>query len=395
MFKKCKICGYTKTTLVEKKITSSPYLYGGNEFEMYFSLCNKCGFVWLKNPVKEKELNNYYINSGHMQKRNKSKVYKGQFKFIIDNTVNNNICSVLDVGCGDFDFLRLFDKNIKKIGNDVRKETFEACDDVSYLPGFFKDLKRSKKYDLICFRHIVEHLNDINDTLSQASNIISSQGLIYIEVPSIYYFSNLKFMNTDFTFEHVNYFSTNSLSNLLFKHHFKVIAITQHFDLEGMPYGVIRCLAINHINDKKTIHSYSDNVDHIKSIIKTGQKNMNKLKNNILRNIMSGLSDKKTKKTKKTKKKVAIFGAGGSSIETINYIRKANSNLFNQIELFLDNDKKKIGRYIYGKPIIHPKNLKNFNVTHLVLMSSVEVDLILKQLRRLNKNNYKIITPFI
>ena len=317
MYTNCKICSCSDTTLLKKKITSSPYLFNGKDFEMHFLMCNECGFVWLKNPVEDEELDNYYINSGHMQKRDKSKVYKGQYKFIIDNSVINNISSVLDVGCGDFDFLRFFDKNVKKTGNDVRKETLEVCDDVSYLPGFFKDIKKSDKYDLICFRHIIEHLNDINETLSLASSIISSHGLIYIEVPSIYYFSNLKFMNTDFTFEHVNYFSINSLSNLLIKHHYKVIAITQHFDLEGMPYGVIRCLAINHINDKKSIHSYSDNVDHIKSIIETGSKNMDKLKDNILRNIMSELSDQSMRKNHK----IAIFGAGGSSIETINYIK--------------------------------------------------------------------------
>ena len=67
-------------------------------------------FCLVKNPVEEEELNNYYINSGHMQKRDKSKVYKGQYKFIIDNSVINNVSSVLDVGCGDFDFLRFLTK---------------------------------------------------------------------------------------------------------------------------------------------------------------------------------------------------------------------------------------------------------------------------------------------
>ncbi|MBI5701729.1 methyltransferase domain-containing protein [Candidatus Saganbacteria bacterium] len=99
----------------------------------------------------------------------------------------NNIRTIMEVGCNDGCNLYPYHLNgFNVIGCDF--------DEVRMAPGRSKGMtmlkggieqlrKLSQTADLLIFSHVLEHLSDIDRALSEAKELLSSDGRIYIEVP--------------------------------------------------------------------------------------------------------------------------------------------------------------------------------------------------------------------
>lgn len=127
---------------------------------------------------------------------------------------------LLDIGCNNGDFLRLFsNKHIKLAGIDYSINNKFVADlkekDVDIREG--TDLKVfSEKFDFISVLHVLEHVDKIHDFLNDIKYSLKDGGTAYIEVPDAERYE--AYYNSPFGYydlEHINHFTLDSLKILL------------------------------------------------------------------------------------------------------------------------------------------------------------------------------------
>ena len=78
-------------------------------------------------------------------------------------------------------------------------------------------------FDIIIFRHTLEHLENIDNILKQLSTSLKNSGLVYIVVPNAMH-KRVKYIKTDFCRPvHLSYFNIFSLNKLLIKNNLKPV----------------------------------------------------------------------------------------------------------------------------------------------------------------------------
>ncbi len=232
--KQCYICN-------SKKLEKISNIYSSSipNFKSYLFLCKSCGYGFL-NPQPDnrsyKKINEIWykkkfsINQKHNEpkilNRHKKTLHRlNKLKILIKPQTK-----ILDIGAG---YGQLFDeiKKVYKKTNYYALEQFQEAIDVIKNKGgkiinHQIDEPWSSKYknffDLIIFRHTLEHLKDINLCLNQIKNSLSKNGLAYIVVPNSLN-DKLKFLKTDFCRPvHLSYFNFFSLSELLKINNFEI-----------------------------------------------------------------------------------------------------------------------------------------------------------------------------
>lgn len=241
---KCNICGSINS--FTNNIKTITY----NDKEFYIKKCNRCGYV-RQTPIHDFE--EYYNLGYHTQQDYKThSINRARYIFNFINLPmilkirNNDTFDILDIGSGK-GLVSLFLKekfsNISKIPVTVEGITLHKEDklyiDTKYLNvDDITHLKKiNKKYDLIIMSHSLEHIANV-DTLIEYihDNLLKFEGLLYIEVPSLY--TTGVRGNGTFIPHHISYFTKTSLSNLLYKYrHFNILKMH-----ESKYWGNIKCL---------------------------------------------------------------------------------------------------------------------------------------------------------
>ena len=119
---------------------------------------------------------------------------------------------IVEVGCGKGDFVEMVqnDGRFEVIGFDAAYDGENASIETRYLTD-----KDHIKADMVVLRHVLEHIHKPFDFLEMLYNVFGNAA-IYIEVPNLdWILENQTFF--DITFEHVNYFSPQSIKNLFEK----------------------------------------------------------------------------------------------------------------------------------------------------------------------------------
>ena len=232
--------------------------------------CKKCGFAFYSLRPNEDEMNKHYKNyrdDFYQKQRQKYDswytkdinnlfddpiAYKNRQRFTnkflskhIDATL---IKSVLDYGGNTGIHIPQIFKNAKKYVFDI-----SCVKTIDGVQGFnnLDDVKK-QKYDFVISTEVLEHLSDPNQILKQLKELIAENGYLFIEVPfdSPFYkhkTSKLQFLfNKYFSFkvildrflqerkypfimhEHINYFTENSLKEMLEKIGLTVLDISTH-----------------------------------------------------------------------------------------------------------------------------------------------------------------------
>jgi SAM-dependent methyltransferase len=225
------------------------FIAGVGEVDMTIRICARCGSV-LQDPAPTPEMmNRYYTNYSNYTNVSRGgqpdSSYTGAVKRqinIIKKFLKPGI--VFEVGCATgFMLSKLKKDNYIVTGCDpsltaaaVAKNTY----DIDIETGLFDDITiESKSTDLVIFSHVLEHVFDPQLTLKKAWSVLSPLGKILIEVPCLIYPE--KWPNGYFTFEHINYFTEESLTSCLSKYGFTPIYTGVYTD--NLAYPVILVLA--------------------------------------------------------------------------------------------------------------------------------------------------------
>ena len=93
--------------------------------------------------------------------------------------------SVLDVGCGDGNFLNILKKGGFKdlTGIDLFIDDKNMLDGITIYKSSLEDFKPNRKYDLIISNHSFEHMDNQLFNLKCFENLVNDEGIIVIRIP--------------------------------------------------------------------------------------------------------------------------------------------------------------------------------------------------------------------
>lgn len=190
----CVKCKTINRTIVKNcpYCKSKKYEMWGRPVRNFFSAkCNSCGIVYIKNPLSNEGQNlfyKYYLTNVHQKEKVKnkqrSKMYRLELDFLIKNMINfKKTKDILDVGCGGGYFLDLLKKEGKKThGIEVGTDSYLVAKrkHKMYFGEFGHKLKIKKKFDLIIFRGVIEHVKNPTGYVLKAQKLLKRGGYIFI-----------------------------------------------------------------------------------------------------------------------------------------------------------------------------------------------------------------------
>lgn len=148
--------------------------------------CEKCGVVFAQRRLNKSGLAKYwaeYLSRVHIndaeavEKRNK--MYEIDYEAIHKYVKSGK---VLDVGCGNGSFLKIFEENgYEASGVEFGKEAATVAEEEhNVFYGEFPQLALQEKYDLIIFRGVLQYIPKPLEYLDKAVSLLNSTGCIFI-----------------------------------------------------------------------------------------------------------------------------------------------------------------------------------------------------------------------
>lgn len=187
----CKICGSNDVFL---KYSLQDYFFTKENFEILE--CNTCGFCITSGIENINELGKYYNTPKYLShdksKRdiislvyNAVKTYSISRKFLLINKETKGK-KILEIGCGTGDLLSLFNKkNWNTFGVEPNENARKYAQETLGL-NIVDSLNQVNEsdFDVIMLWHVLEHIEDLNNTIEAIKSKLSTNGKLIIALPN-------------------------------------------------------------------------------------------------------------------------------------------------------------------------------------------------------------------
>lgn len=191
----CQACG-------SEDVKNCGYPILQNEDSKYSVIeCNKCKLMWASPMPTDNDLTLHY--NAYYQRRFK-RILKASLKFLRDiitlktlreyfflkhATKYTNVRRFLDYGCGEGEMLELGNKlGWDCTGTEYSKELADKFESLGLNVVIATDFESSSleqnSFDLILFKHLIEHIKDIPTFLNQTKKYLSKGGIVAVKTPS-------------------------------------------------------------------------------------------------------------------------------------------------------------------------------------------------------------------
>lgn len=236
----CPICSSDKINTV---FTGKDYSHTGEEFEV--AQCGNCQFVFTQNAPNQESIGKYYESEDYVSH---SDTQKGLF-FKVYHTVRKYMLSqkrkmveaqtskgkLLDIGCGTGYFLNEMKSNnwdVSGIEQDEKARTYGANKFSITIkePKALYELENNS-LNAITMWHVLEHVHDLNEYLTQIKNLLKKDGTLCIAVPNHDSHDGKHYGKQWAAWDlpiHLWHFTPASMHTLMDKHGF---TITKHYRL--------------------------------------------------------------------------------------------------------------------------------------------------------------------
>ncbi|GMO37281.1 MAG: methyltransferase domain-containing protein [Termitinemataceae bacterium] len=352
------------------------------DYTQEIRICPKCGFIYTANPFSEEPLENRYKNLSKFEFDTNDIIveedssYKKrcvrQYNFIRNSV--DSIKSIFEVGSASGYNLSIYkNNNINTYGIEPSKNNVLSCKDkygIELFNGMFQEYiekyNSQNKYDLIFLSHVLEHIINPYSFIKALSEI--NKRYMFIEVPTLDY----KFCDEPFGMfaeEHVNYFTFESLRNLMNSLGYNIVDANIYFSSESdIPAGYPCISTIWDRNDSK-IHSLTSSKKpnlSAKELLQTYIKKSEEMEIEI--NAKIDAIDDKTK--------IAVWGTGHHTSRLLGMTNLCNKNIVK----FYDSDIRKKDTLYFNKKIspFDPKDITNGEVEMVIISTYVAQQAITK-----------------
>lgn len=203
----------------------------------------------------------------------------------IDRFIDNNTkTNILEVGCGPGGILKYFqDKYSSKVFGidlDQRYLDYGNKNNLNLINSTIESFTSEDKYDLIIVCHVLEHLQNPIEFLNKLRSLLSQNGSIYIEVPSLESVNNGAYgknLQNYFHIAHVSHFTEKSVKRLIDITSYKILKSNNSIQLL-----IQDTIEKDKNSDTKDLNTYK----YTKSILKEINSSKNKSVYLILINLM-------------------------------------------------------------------------------------------------------------
>lgn len=195
-----------------------------SSFDLYE--CLNCGFLFAKDYFAPAAVlyDNYITLSGQ-----KAQIHAQRVVDTISYFINTPTPRIFEIGCNDGSFIKLLKaagydhidaaEPAKDAYHQARIITENVINDF-FSVGLAEKLLEAHFYDLVITRQVLEHISDLHNFLGGIKHILADNGLLVIEIPD--HSMNYHFCDYSFWEEHINYFTLNTLRQLLASHGFSI-----------------------------------------------------------------------------------------------------------------------------------------------------------------------------
>lgn len=196
-------------------------------------------------PIPE-NLSNYYESNNYISHKDEAKtllekVYQTvkkialKRKLALINKYANTSKTILDIGCGTGEFLITAKKNKwNTVGVEINDEARNKSSKKNITTYKLIEEVKSSQFNIITLWHVLEHLKDLNGTITKISSLLDTDGTLIIAVPNYksydanYYKEYWAAYDTP---RHLWHFSQKSISTIFENHNLKVVrTLPMYFD---------------------------------------------------------------------------------------------------------------------------------------------------------------------
>jgi SAM-dependent methyltransferase len=192
--------------------------------------CRTCGFVYADTPVSQKDYDAFYRKVSKYQD-DRTSTGGGESPWdlrrlretaaSIAEVVPDRDARILDVGCANGGLLHA----LKEIGfqnltgldpSPVCARNTRRVAGVRGEAGTLSELPVGfGPFDCIILSHVLEHVQDLNESIRAVRGLLADGGIVFLEVPDASRYADyLAAPFQDFNTEHINHFSLTCLVNL-------------------------------------------------------------------------------------------------------------------------------------------------------------------------------------
>jgi len=375
MFSKreCPICGNTEVKLMFTQnfanIQGISFLNGYDVVS-----CKQCNFVYASNIPEQAAFDEYYINSNKYEhETEQSDTITGKDEHIIKEIVHFGIdktTSIVDIGCARSEILRSLQKlgfsNLTGIDPSAKNIEYLKSKGINGIHTTVKDIDTSKQYEIVLFIGVLEHIQDLYKTLNVLYALTKNNGLLIVQVPSMEMPMSGEFPYQEFSREHINFFTTVSLSNLMTKYGFHTV-LSKRLG-SGMGTGLVGIYR----KGSNSVQTDTSGMQRIQSYMDKSKKYEDAIYTNLSR-----YSDTP----------VIVWGLGTFTQ------RLLARNVLKNIVVMVDSNPQYVGKKYNNINIIPPNEIQNYKESVLLAVSARYLDAIIHTIRDELKLGNEIINP--
>ena len=363
----CPICkGNNKDLLFQQRFTeiSESSLLAGYDVVV----CKSCGFCFADNIPDQEAFDIYYREMSKYEHRDRSglpsEFETRQFPALaqfIQKYIPETNARILEIGCANGGLLnalkQLGYQNVLGIDpSPICAQNAEQLYRIQVLTSAFSDIKAEiGPFDFIILVAVLEHIHDLDDTLTKLYNLLSPGGKIYMEVPDATKFtSSPDAPFQEFSIEHINFFSPISLANLMGTYGFSEVFLSQTSYEQTdthTGYAIRMVFQKRSANNEFSITLDQDAESGLKDYIKASQKVENRIHKTV-----NELVD--------SQQPLIVWGAGTHTQRLLATSRLKEA----RIVAFVDSNPNYQGKQLNGIPILNPERL--IGISDSILVSS-------------------------
>ena len=240
VIKNCPACGSSKYV---KALTATDYLVSNESFEIME--CADCSLRFTSPIPNVNEIGNYYKSDDYISHTGRgnsiiNKIYRivryftlrSKKKKVIKFSQNKS-GSILDIGCGTGNFLKIMKQSGWKINGVEINDTARGIaknNTGSVILNKIEFFESKQKYDVITLWHSLEHLYDLKRYLNKISISLNATGIVMIAAPNYQSFDADYFKQDWAAYDvprHLYHFSFDAMVKLLQKFIFKLLQSVQ------------------------------------------------------------------------------------------------------------------------------------------------------------------------
>ena len=279
---------------------------------------------------------------------------------------------IIEIGCGQGEFLELICErgNNRGVGFDPsfrEPRRGRPSGNVSIIRSHFTGAKARRPVDLVCCRHVLEHIARPLEMLLDLRRSIKDRAIVVFEVPNgLWTFE--KFGVWDIIYEHCSYFVPGSLRRLFERAGFEVLRSTTRYDGQFLTIEARIASESRRPEQETDVENDTSSQPAIDAFAGAYQRMVRRWSRDL-----ESLS--------RRGERIALWGGGSKGVTFLNVMRAG----YDAIPIVVDVNPKKHGRFVAGtgQEVIGPDELRDYRPSSIIVMNPVYRDEICQKLTEL------------